>query len=424
MITEHLRSEGFSEAADTLVSSLPWDVDQYVVCDNVDLKIILEEYNSYHQVKYGKKPDVCRRSEKENNEVAVKRKKPQKMTKRSSSLNNSKHNTPLPDACGVNDLQVTGKSVIEDDIKHNDFVLPTTLMLNEESRELVTWLAKDVVTANPETSWEAVIGHAEAKQSLDECVTFPRRFPNIFESLKGSRMFSNSVNSILLFGPPGTGKTMLAKAVASKFDTTFFNIRCSSLASKWRGDSEKLIRVLFQMARHNAPATIFMDEADALLSERGSAAEHEASRRCKAELLVQLDGLETEKDGSILFLASTNLPWTIDQAIMRRFSKKILVDLPDEEERLTIIMSCFLTSVTSPPPIERLRDVAKDTMGYSGSDLTMMCKEATLAALRQAKEDTKLEITVEMLKTARNLVKPSAGDQRKFVEWNRKFGTY
>ena len=141
-------------------------------------------------------------------------------------------------------------------------------------------------------------------------------------------------------------------------------------------------------------------------------------------MLVQLDGLETEKDGSILFLASTNLPWTIDQAIMRRFSKKILVDLPDEEERLTIIMSCFLTSVTSPPPIERLRDVAKDTMGYSGSDLTMMCKEATLAALRQAKEDTKLEITVDMLKTARNLVKPSAGDQRKFVEWNRKFGTY
>ena len=112
---------------------------------------------------------------------------------------------------------------------------------------MMQWLAKDVVINNPETQWESVIGHAEAKQSLDECVNFPRRFPHIFESLRESRMFSNSVSSILLFGPPGTGKTMLAKAVASKFQTTFFNVRCSSLASKWRGDSEKLIRVLFQV---------------------------------------------------------------------------------------------------------------------------------------------------------------------------------
>ena len=428
LITDHLRGEGFSEAAEVLTSSLPWDCDQYQVCDNVDLKIIVEEFASYHQVKYGKRPDICRRAEKENTEMtSVKRKKPAKtISKRSSSVNsNSKHNTPLPDAVGVTDLQVTGKSVIEDDMKHSaGFTLPATLMLNEESRELVQWLAKDVVINNPETKWESVIGHMEAKQSLNECVTFPMRFPQIFESLKESRMFSNSVSSILLFGPPGTGKTMLAKAVASKFETTFFNVRCSSLASKWRGDSEKLIRVLFQMARHNAPATIFMDEADALLSERGTAAEHEASRRCKAELLVQLDGLETEKEGNILFLASTNLPWTIDQAIMRRFSKKILVDLPDEEERLTIIMTCFLTSVTSPPPIERLRDIARDTGGYSGSDLTLMCREATLAALREAQEDTRLEITVEMLRAAKNLVKPSAGDQRKFVEWNKRFGTY
>ena len=150
----------------------------------------------------------------------------------------------------------------------------------------------------------------------------------------------------------------------------------------------------------------------------------QASRRCKAELLVQLDGLETEKEGNILFLASTNLPWTIDQAIMRRFSKKILVDLPDEEERLSIIRSCFLTSVTTAPPVDRLRDIARDTSGYSGSDLTLVCREATLAALRLAEEDTKLEITLDMLKTAKNTVKPSTGDQRKFIEWNKKCGTF
>ena len=424
LIQHHLRDEGFADAADVLSSSMPWDMDQYLVCDNVDLKIILEEYSSYHQVKYGKKPDICRRAEKENNEVAAKRKKPQKTMKRSPSVNNNNTKQAAIADAGIKDLQVTGKGVIEDDLKQSELILPPTLMLNDESRELVQWLSKDVVTNNRETSWESVIGHEEAKQALEECVLLPQNFPNIFSTLKNSRMFSNSVSSILLFGPPGTGKTMMAKAVASRFDTTFFNVRCSSLASKWRGDSEKLIRVLFQMARHNAPATIFMDEADALLSERGTAQEHEASRRCKAELLVQLDGLESEKDGNILFLASTNLPWVLDQAILRRFSKKILVDLPEEEERLYIILSCLFTNVTTPPPIDKLREIARDTAGYSGSDLTQMCREATMAALREAAEDTKLDISMEMLKNAKTLVKPSFGEHRKFAEWNRKFGSY
>merc|ERR1712062_595581 len=128
LISDHLKDEGFSEAADTLAASLPWDVSQYTVCDNVDLKIILEDYSSYHQVKYGKKPDVCRRSEKENNELSVKRKRPHKLTKRSSSLNNNsskQQQTPQAEPCGVSDLQITGRSVIEDDIgKAADFSLP------------------------------------------------------------------------------------------------------------------------------------------------------------------------------------------------------------------------------------------------------------------------------------------------------------
>ena len=214
LIHHHLRDEGFGDAAETLSASMPWDMDQYLVCDNVDLKIILEEYTSYHQVKYGKRPDICRRAEKENNEVVAKRKKPHKAMKRSSSVNSNTKQVPVADA-GVKDLQITGKGVIEDDLKSNELILPSTLMLNEESRELVQWLAKDVVKDNRETSWESVIGHEEAKQALEECVLLPQAFPTIFSSLKDSRMFSNSVSSILLFGPPGTGKTMMAKAVAS-----------------------------------------------------------------------------------------------------------------------------------------------------------------------------------------------------------------
>ncbi|PSN32767.1 Katanin p60 ATPase-containing subunit A-like 2 [Blattella germanica] len=170
-----------------------------------------------------------------------------------------------------------------------------------EWKEFAEVISKEICVTDLNVHWNDIMGLEEAKRLLKEAVVYPTKYPELFSGVLAPW------KGLLLYGPPGTGKTLLAKAVATECKTTFFNISASSIVSKWRGDSEKLVRVMFELARYHAPSTIFLDEIDALASHRDGAGEHEGSRRLKAELLIQLDGL-ANCDDRVFLLATSNLP--------------------------------------------------------------------------------------------------------------------
>ena len=164
--------------------------------------------------------------------------------------------------------------------ENSEFLLSVYPDGNGPDSDLIRMLERDVIERNPQVKFDDIADLNEAKKILQEAVLLPILMPDYFKGIR------RPWKGVLMFGPPGTGKTMLAKAVATQGKTTFFNISASSLSSKFRGESEKLVRLLFEMARFYAPTTIFMDEVDAIAGSRGAQGEHEASRRVKAELLV------------------------------------------------------------------------------------------------------------------------------------------
>lgn len=197
-----------------------------------------------------------------------------------------------------------------------------------DTRKLKNALASTVILESPNVKWDDVAGLDNAKDALKEAVILPMKLPHLF---KGNR---KPWIGILLYGPPGTGKSYLAKAVATEAKSTFFSVSSSDLVSKWMGESERLVKQLFAMAREMKPAIIFIDEIDALASIRNEG-DSEASRRIKTEFLVQMNGVGTDSDG-ILVLGASNIPWALDPAIRRRFERRVYVPLPDAIARLKL----------------------------------------------------------------------------------------
>ena len=191
---------------------------------------------------------------------------------------------------------------------------------------MVKNILESVIDKTPGVHWHDIQGLKNVKQSLVENIIYPQMRPDVFTGIR------EPTRGILLYGPPGNGKTMIAKAVATECNATFFSISASTLMSKWVGESEKLMRTLFSLAAIYSPSIIFIDEIDSMLTARSSQ-ENEAARRIKTEFLIQVDGVGSHKKASILVIGATNRPFDLDEAALRRLTKRIYIGLPDKEAR-------------------------------------------------------------------------------------------
>lgn len=291
--------------------------------------------------------------------------------------------------------------------------------------KMVELIKNEIMDSKTTICWDDIAGLEYAKKIIKEVVVYPMLRPDIFTGLR------RPPKGILLFGPPGTGKTLIGKCIASQSKSTFFSISASSLTSKWIGEGEKMVRALFAVARVYQPSVIFVDEIDSLLTQRPET-EHESSRGLKTEFLVQLDGAATADEDRILIVGATNRPHELDEAARRRLVKRLYVPLPEFEARKQIINNLLIT-VQHNLTENDVDNVAEQSKGYSGADMSNLCKEASMGPIRSIpfsqlenirKEDVR-QVTVDDFKEALIHVRPSVSESSltTYVEWDSIYGT-
>ena len=266
---------------------------------------------------------------------------------------------------------------------------------------------REVLVEIPRVTWDQVGGLDEVKMKLREAVEMPLKDPDAFK-----RMGIRPPRGILLYGPPGTGKTLLAKAVATESEANFISIKGPEVMSKWVGESEKAVRMIFKKARQVAPCVVFLDELDAIAHRRGSDLDSGVGERVVNQLLTSLDGLESME--GVVVIGATNRPDMVDPALLRtgRFDRLVIVPIPDRKARLEI-----LKVHTKEMPMDGvdLEELAVELDGYTGADIEGLCREAAMIALREDRRAKK--VTMVHFQEAMKVVHSSVDEETmKFYE--------
>lgn len=335
---------------------------------------------------------------------------------------NSSFNAPFRSAASLLPLK-RRRNTKYDIEKEKEKEKETTSEIAGVDSKLVEQIMQELLVNAPAVHWSDISGLNSAKRCVQEAVIWPMQRPELFTGLR------SPPRGILLFGPPGTGKTMIGRAIASESGASFFNISASSLLSKWFGEGEKMVRALFAVARNMQPSVVFIDEIDSLLSQRGDG-EGDGSMRVKTEFLVQMDGMAASKQDRVLVVGATNRPEQLDEAARRRLVKRLYIALPDFEARVGMLKH-VLRNEKHTVTEEQFTELGRLCNGYSGSDIYNLCAEAALGGVRELGGVVNVQVSEvraveydDVVKGMKVVRKSVGGELGGYEQWNRMYGSF